>query len=386
MKIDIQKTKKIGIDGLVLLIPKFKTKNNLIFLDNKGRRRMNKLSIPYKKNRIDSFTLTLSDDGLIVNLCIPKFLNDHNLYYSDTEETFKIIKLLKKQLKNLGFITKFKNFLVKDIEIGTNFINSDIANEEEDIFSHIASALSLKHRGFKKIYKKSYLPKQEREINIGYGCNRGFKKFKIYDKTRELIENQGISINSNVTRLELTISSSELVSKLSTTKLSTVLKVINFIFVDKINKAFLILEKLDLEFKEFLRDEILDFKRRKKPGLVKHLVKFNFIKLETVEDVLKELNKKLGWNSKRYIQQIKKLKKDNFSKIEDFKRRVSLFFHVETEKVTWMGNESNNFLATISIDLNTVFGSLKKVVKSTLSKGHEILSKPFQGGGLIEFS
>lgn len=352
LKVD-ERIENIGLDGTKILIPIFKGGKNHIYKDLSNRKKMNKISIPYGKDTENCFSVSLKDDnqgyGLLVDICFPKFFEKHNLYFTKIESIKEALKILKKKLKECGFITKVKKYEVLDLEFGFNVVNSDIAFEQKTLFRHISSGLNPNYKVYSTSNADPFLRDEDNvELVTGFSALKGYKRFKIYCKGSEMLEKIKQVLDKNITRVEIMISGHELMKRIGSRNLLKVLKSVSFIFKEKMEEAFMEIEKNNEKMKKYLREKIRKFRTDGEKGLVKYLLKFNFLDKKNIIDLIKEMNKELNYHGAEYIRKIEKSPKGKVDKFLEIKNKLSIFFHSINSIMEWVGTTNEMIVDVVN--------------------------------------
>ncbi len=371
----------IGIDGIKILIPKFVGGTQYIYTALNGRKRMDKISIPYDKDKNSCFSLSFKDDsqgyGLLIECSFPKFKEFHNLYFTKIEETKEILNIIRKKLKDLGFITKIKKYETLDIEFGFNVVDSDISYEQKTLFRYVASGINPKYKAFSTSNTAPYMSEEHNIEELkGFSALKGYKRFKIYCKTSEMFEKIKAKIDKNITRVEVMISAHELKSKLGTRNLMTTIKYVSYIFKEKMEEAFIKIDKTNEKFKKYLEKSIREFRATGKRGLIKYILKLNYLNEEDTIEVIKKMNKELNYHGAEYIQRIKANKKGKIDKFVEIKSKLSLFFHSIASFIECIEEGSKLVLAFINKSLKQVIETTEGNKNKRRVKSVENLLKP----------
>lgn len=380
LKVD-ERVENIGIDGVKIIIPVFKGGKNHIYKDLNNRKKMNKINIPYGKNKDNCFSLSMKDDsqgyGLLLDLSFPKFYEEHNLYFTEVMKVKEILKIINKKLKKIGFITKIKKYEVLDLEFGFNVVNSDVSFEQKTLFRHISSGLNSKYKVYSTANREPFLRDEDNvEVTTGFSALKGYKRFKIYCKGSEMLEKIKMVLNKNITRVEIMISGHEFIKRIGSRNLLRILKSVPFVFKDKMEEAFKEINKNNKKCKKYMKEKIREFRASGKKGLIKYILKFNFLDKENIIDLIREMNKELNYHGAEYIRKIEKSHKGKIDKFLEIKNKLSIFFHSINSIMECVEDGVKNVLDTVNKGVETILNIENKNEKLTRVKSEGYLLKP----------
>lgn len=330
LEVNLKKVSNFGGDGAKISASKFIRKKCSLFYRKDKELRMDSLKIRYRDNKKECYTVIYDYETrkLVIKLSFPLFSSEHNLYFTDPANVKVSLKKIKKQLRSHGIIIFIDKLDFEDIEYGTNFKFSSLDSKDMVTFEYVAAALNKNYKKFYKAVTKPYI-KNVGQMQTLFN-SRGYSRFKIYSKHVEMAERKKIYLDVNVVRMEFQLSKNELVKLIGTSNVLKVLESIFEIYTSKIKKMFHNLRDFERRLGKELNAEIIQFKKDKKIGLMKHILsKFNFIDKKILIVALEKNKKVTNYNFCTYLKQIEDKKIGDVSKFEFIKNQImDNFFHL----------------------------------------------------------
>lgn len=370
LEVDLKKVSNFGGDGAKISTSKFIRKKCGLFYKKDKELRMDKLKLRYQDNRKECYTVEYDYESrkLVIKFSFPLFTNEHNLYFTDPANIKILLKKIKKQLRSYGIIIFIDKLDFEDLEYGTNFKFSSLDSKDMVTFEYIAAALNRNYKKFYKAVTKPYIK------NIGQMQtlfnSRGYSRFKIYSKHIEMAERKKVYLDVNVVRLEFQLSKNELIKLIGTSNVLKVLESIFRIYTTKIKKMFKNLREFEKRLEKEVNKEIIQFKKDKKIGLMKHILStFNFIDKKILISALEKNKKVTNYNFCTYLKQIEEKKIGDVSKFEFIKNQImDNFFHLGfiISKCSEKGWES--IIDTRKISLQSICSIIEKLENTCISK------------------
>ena len=213
-----------------------------------------------------------------------KFFNGHNIYNSDIEEIKSVLKIIREKLFEKNIILDLSQARVKELELNVTC---------EQGFKELSEILLLfgrsNNKGAISIYSfsKENVPddiKKDRTLYLNKSIKSHFKKstgkiIKIYDKSFELLTKNKITVDKELTRIEILLGRDYFRSMLEKYNLSNNLydflnsDLLNILYTESIKKEIVtkplkeldkIKKTLNKNFKNFRRNENLKRQERER--------------------------------------------------------------------------------------------------------------------------
>lgn len=301
MIVETLRLEKIGIDRIVL--NNFKVENFLQLEKKKIIKQSETIErFEYNDNNYSLTYSMIKNESGEYNIATLEFnpgkmKEGHNLYNASIRDLKISLDEIVKEMMSKGVILDLEEAKIKELEINTTLNMSFL--ELQDVIMLIGRANYQKALGLYSFNAESIPNKIHRDRNLYINTkNTDFKKenrgkvIKIYDKTFEMLLNQGIELDREVTRVEVLFGRDYYKYVVEKRQLDNSLK--TFLSVDIIKDLFQ--DALKVEVKE---------KPLKELEKIKKNLSYEFKNFKRNEKVKREMRKKLNLHNKEIPEHLR---------------------------------------------------------------------------------